>query len=268
MRQLLKETVRRILNACGFEITRRATRPATWAGVLDHISESGFKPWTVFDIGVADGTFTLYEAFPDAIHLLVEPLEEFEDALRDIALKYKAEYVMAAASDRLGTVTINVDPVIDGSSILVENEGSQSDSIPRQVPAVTIDSLCDERDLIGPYVIKVDAEGAELLVLGGAKKTLEDTERVILEVLLFGFYRNSPQLYDVVSYMKDHGFVVYDIFGNQYRPLDGALAWIDMAFVKEGGRFRRHHSYATREQLKDVAKRTRDKLGALKRKRD
>jgi len=268
MRQLLKETVRRILNACGFEITRRATRPATWAGVLDHISESGFKPGTVFDIGVADGTFTLYEAFPDAIHLLVEPLEEFEDALRDIALKYKAEYVMAAASDRLGTVTINVDPVIDGSSILVENEGSQSDSIPRQVPAVTIDSLCDERDLIGPYVIKVDAEGAELLVLGGAKKTLEDTELVILEVLLFGFYRNSPQLYDVVSYMKDHGFVVYDIFGNQYRPLDGALAWIDMAFVKEGGRFRRHHSYATREQLKDVAKRTRDKLGALKRKRD
>ena len=48
--------------------------------------------------------------------------------------------------------------------------------------------------------------------------------------------------------MKNLGFVVYDIFGEQFRPLDGALGQIDMAFVKERGIFRTDHAYATAEQ--------------------
>jgi hypothetical protein len=60
--------------------------------------------------------------------------------------------------------------------------------------------------------------------------------------------------------MKGLGFVVYDIFGEQFRPLDGALGQIDMAFVKENGIFRTDHAYATAEQWdKFVAKMNYDK---------
>jgi hypothetical protein len=48
--------------------------------------------------------------------------------------------------------------------------------------------------------------------------------------------------------MKSHGFVAYDVFGFQYRPLDNALSQADIAFVREGGSFRQHHYYATRNQ--------------------
>jgi hypothetical protein len=44
--------------------------------------------------------------------------------------------------------------------------------------------------------------------------------------------------------MKDRGFVVYDICGFVQRPLDGALAQVDLAFVKENGHFRKCHDYA------------------------
>ena len=57
---------------------------------------------------------------------------------------------------------------------------------------------------------------------------------------------------DVVAYMKNLGFVVYDIFGEDYRPLDGALGQIDIAFVKENGIFRTDHAYATAEQWQNV----------------
>jgi hypothetical protein len=43
--------------------------------------------------------------------------------------------------------------------------------------------------------------------------------------------------------MKERQFVVYDIFGWHTRLLDGALAQVDLAFVKENGQFRKHHRY-------------------------
>ena len=86
-------------------------------------------------------------------------------------------------------------------------------------------------------------QGAELKVLDGAKKVLEDTELVILEASLFQFYKDGPQFYDVITYMKERGFVVYDFCNGHNRPFDGALAQIDVVFVKENGPFRRYHGY-------------------------
>ena len=85
-------------------------------------------------------------------------------------------------------------------------------------------------------------------MLDGALETLNETELVILEVSMFQLMKDAPQFYDVVAYMKNLGFVVYDIFGEQFRPLDGALGQIDIAFVKENGIFRTDHAYATAEQ--------------------
>jgi Methyltransferase FkbM domain len=87
--------------------------------------------------------------------------------------------------------------------------------------------------LAGPYIIKVDVQGAELQVLAGAQRTLNETEAVILEVTLLGMMIGGPQVYDVVSRMKELGFVTYDVFGLHYRPLDNALSQVDMVFVQE-----------------------------------
>ena len=84
MEQFLKKVVKKTFNACGFEIHRMGTIGRTLAEVLDHVSRLGFRPQTVIDVGVADGTFELYRAFPNAKHLLIEPLEEFKPALERI----------------------------------------------------------------------------------------------------------------------------------------------------------------------------------------
>jgi hypothetical protein len=57
-------------------------------------------------------------------------------------------------------------------------------------------------------------------------------------VSLFPFWEGSPDLAEVVAEMRKHGFVVYDLIGRHGRPLDGALAQLDVAFVAESGRFR------------------------------
>ena len=45
--------------------------------------------------------------------------------------------------------------------------------------------------------------------------------------------KGAPLLSDIVAYMVDAGFVPYDIFNLCYRPLDGALAQIDVSFVRK-----------------------------------
>ena len=135
-----------------------------------------------------------------------------------------------------------VHSYLEGSSLLRER-GEHTGIVARVVPMVTIDDLCSERDLAGPCLIKIDVQGGEIEALSGATRILADAEVVILEVSLFQFVEDGPELHDVVSYMKDRGFVAYDLFGGHVRPLDGALAQLDIVFVKEHGRFRQDHAY-------------------------
>lgn len=250
-----KVAAKRLFNAFGLEIRKKqlATPPepiprASMRGALHQLSTLGFHPRTVIDVGVATKTEGLYQAFKDANVLLIEPLAEFEPFLRDICLSYNAQYVLAAAGENPGSALINVHPDKFGSSFLKEVEGSSVDGVPREVPVVTIDDLCADRNLVGPYLMKVDVQGAELQVLAGATHTLQQTEVVILEVTLFGTMIGGPQMSDTVARMRQYGLAVYDIFGFHYRPLDNALCQLDMVFVQEQGTFRETHVYATPEQ--------------------
>jgi len=248
MKRLLKKVVTTAFGWVGLEVRKSGQSRSSLDQVLQHVAKLGFKPATVIDVGVAYGTFDLYQTFPEAHHLLVEPLQEYEPVLQQITRRYRADYILAAAGASPGEITLNVHPDLAGSSVFTEAEDSDVNGIPRMVPVTTLDHLCVEKSLSGPYLIKIDVQGAELTVLDGASEILRETELVILEVSLFQFFVNGPQLYDVVSYMKDRGFVVYDIFGNHNRPLDGALCQVDMSFVRENGQFRKNHFFATAQQ--------------------
>jgi FkbM family methyltransferase len=264
-----KRLIVRLFNACGFDIRRHRpvkTPRASMGAGLAQLSRLGFNPQTVIDVGVAYETSDLYEAFKDANILLVEPLVEFEPFLRKICATYDAQYILAAAGETPGTAVLNVRADMVASSLLREVEGSPVESSPRTVPVVTIDEACLERNLRGPFLIKVDVQGAELQVLAGAKRTLVETEAVILEVSLFGFWTGGPQFYDVIERMKQYGFAAYDICGFLYRPFDNALCQVDMIFARNSGVLRQSHVYATPEQLEDQVRKMQAQFAELERK--
>jgi len=248
-----KHLVVRLFAAFGLDIRKKSsasesTPRASMTGALLQLSSLGFQPATVIDAGVATQTLELYEAFPSASILLIEPLAEFEPFLQKICSTYKAQYVLAAAGQSPGSATFHVHADKVSSSLLHEVEGPSVDGAPRTVPVVSLDQLTAEKNLPGPYLIKLDVQGAELQVLAGASRTLQHTEVVMLEGTLFATMIGGPQLHDLVTYMKGVGFVVYDLYPILYRPLDGALAQVDLLFVREHGPFRQSHAYATPAQ--------------------
>ena len=213
------------------------------SGSLLLAKQLGFEPKTVIDVGAALGTFNLYETFPNSRHLLIEPIAENEPYLAKICRKLKsAEYIIAAATKEAGVFRLNVSPSMLHSSISENRVTDSSNPYLRNIPAITLDGICRQRNLPGPYLIKVDVDGKELDVLAGATQILQQTEYLIVEVCLFA------QMYDIIHFMKSQGFAAYDIVDLGYRPIDAALWQVDMAFVKESGQFRRDSSYATGEQ--------------------
>ena len=252
MFNFLKRIFKKILDTQGIETCQKGQVRASLHGCLQQAVRNGLRPNTVIDVGVAYGTQALYELFPNARHILIEPIEEFVPHLDNLVTKLnKAEYIIAAATSTPGNIVINVHPDLVGSSAYKEEEDSNVNGFERIVPAVTLDDICRDRKTSGPYVIKIDTQGSELDVLMGAETVLRDTELVILEVSFFEFFKGGPQIYDYITFMKERGFVAYDLFDLQYRLLDGAMSQCDIAFVKNDSCFREFHFYATREQRRE-----------------
>jgi len=249
--RLMKGLINSAIEPLGLEVRRKSSPKLRYSmlGALTHIKKLGFSPKTIIDIGVAAGTHALYVTFPSSKLMLIEPLEEFKPYLDSITKTIpNSEYIIAAAARESGSVTINVHPDLSGSSIYLEDEDSNVNGVPRVVPAITLDELCREKKLVSPYLIKIDVQGSELDILKGGIKALQGTEYIILETVLFEFFKGGPQIFDILEFMKEHGFVCYDIFDPGYRLLDGAMSQVDIAFVKETVQFRGYHFYATREQ--------------------
>jgi FkbM family methyltransferase len=224
---------------------------ATHAGALAHLRASGFSPSTVIDVGAATGSWTRAwaAAFPRARYFLIEPLDEFADALDSVASQIRDAHVVRATAGRApGEVVLNVHSDLVGSSTLRESEGRTTDGIPRRVPTVAIDDLFIDSPASSPVAIKVDVQGAELAVLEGARTTLEQAEIVILEVSLLPFFVGGPVFQEVVTFMADRGFSVYDVIGAIHRPIDGALAQVDLVFVPTTSTLRLDTRFATPDQ--------------------
>jgi FkbM family methyltransferase len=233
-----RQAVQALLGLAGYRLVRTGTPIRTYEECLGNLRRLGLQPGTVFDVGVADGTPGLQESFPEARLVLIEPLEEYRPRLDEICRGRNACYFIAAAGEQPGEIALRVGRDRRKSSMVRQVlKGDTAET--RVVPVVTLDALCRELQLKPPYLLKIDAEGAEIRVLAGATATLPETAAAILEVTVCGGRNQSPELFEVLAYMKHAGFVVHDIIGAATHPATGGLQHVDLVFVQEDGPFRR-----------------------------
>lgn len=217
------------------------------------ISSVGFNPKTILDVGVGHGTQILYSAFPSSKIVLIEPLVEFEEAMKNILSNREGDYIIAAAGKENKIVKFNKHlHQLDASSLLKEQTGPETDGEEITVNMIKLDDYVLSKNYEAPYILKVDVQGAELDVIEGAHNILKDCEVIVLEVSLFEFLKESPQFYEVINFMHRKGFVSYDIIPGWTRPLDQALGQIDIVFVKEHGFFRKDHRFCHSHQTQFI----------------
>jgi hypothetical protein len=120
-----------------------------------------------------------------------------------------------------------------------------SDDQPTLLPALTLDEVSEEYGFgERTCLLKLDVQGFELEVLSGGTRSLKNTNMVLMEVSLLDLYIDSPLVRDVINFMYDFDFVLYDICsGDIRRPLDNALWQSDFLFVKNSSTLREKKYY-------------------------
>jgi FkbM family methyltransferase len=245
MKYAVKAAIKSGLDALGIEIRRnRGGGIGRIVDFLENIRTRGFVPRGIIDVGANRGDWTCLalSIFPEASVIMIEPQDEMQPYLSKLCSSVAGcQYVKAGAGRSASELVQTIWPDLNGSSFLPEADSSQLQSgKQRKTQIVTIDSLLSETypDFV-PDLVKLDIQGFELEALSGAQKTtFGRTEVFILETSLFSFLSRQPIAREVISFMFDRGYELYDITGYQRRPFDGALGQADLAFVKAEGRFR------------------------------
>lgn len=222
-----------MLARAGMRIVNRDWGPRGFRAAFEAAKRAGLGINVVLDIGAARGTWTedVTPIFPTARYILVDPLPENEATLMALAARSSnVRYVKAAIGAASGLLNIYAHG--DQSSFFASSD-FYGDPIP--VPVKTCDEvLSAEPDLPAPAVVlmKIDVQGYEIEVLKGAEKTLEDCVVLLVEVSTQRSYENAPLAHEVIAYLGDRGFCIYDVASYVQRPLDRALSYMDLVFVR------------------------------------
>ncbi|UVO31807.1 FkbM family methyltransferase [Bradyrhizobium arachidis] len=248
------QAINLLLEPIGLRLMRTDAPVRNFGLFFKHLKSLNFDVKTVIDVGIALGTSPIYEAFPQARYFLVEPVAECRPILEQLKQSLNAEYFLVAAGAENGEVTINVHDDISGSSIFTQVEGKALDGEARLAPMRRLDSLLPEK-LEHPVFLKIDTQGAELEVLKGLGSRIDEIDLLILETTMMPMRHGIPVFADIVRFCDEAGFAVYDVLEGHMRSLDGALAQIDLAFVRKDSPLRSQSAYFSADQLASYLKR-------------
>ena len=228
----LRRRLRRLVRRAGYDLVALpANRFEAQEDGLRGIRARGFVPHIVVDGGANVGVWTAMARpiFPDAAFHLVEPQPVCAPALDGIA----GVTVHHVALTRPGITTVRMaDAVGLGGAWVADGHPEEASAL--AVPATTLDALFGGLvTRTARALIKLDLEGHELTALEGATAVLGAAEVVVIEVTFFDFDRRGFATFtNFVTFMRDRGFLLYDVLSLHSRRRDGRLRTGDVMFVR------------------------------------
>jgi FkbM family methyltransferase len=189
----------------------------------------GFRPGNVLDVGayLGDWTRLCLDVWPDASAVCVEPQQGAQDSLQKLSRSRAPKVIVKQGL--LGDADRTDIPFLDsgtGSSVLARDPPGSLCVMWR------IDTLIDQGMAL-PDLVKIDTQGYELAVLSGFERHLQRCKVLQVELSLLPIVPGAAMLHEVVAYLYQRGFVLFDIEEFIRSPSDGAMWQIDAIFCRE-----------------------------------
>lgn len=199
---------------------------------LERLRANGFVPEQIFDVGAYCGEFARLcrNVWPRAGLTCFEVLPHRVQELRNWCTQDGNAIVIESL---LGAEIKSAVPFheMETASSVFEEHIPQVEPV-NSYPMQTIDAVLRTHiGLKAPAFLKLDVQGYELEVLKGAREALSHICVILAEVNLIDIHKGVPLLDEVILFLRDKGFVAYDICGLGRRPLDNALWQADFIFV-------------------------------------
>ena len=205
--------------------------------IIKSLKNKNFKPNYIVDVGCFKGIWTskLLKFFPNSQYILFDANDNNNHYLDKLKSTNKnVDYKIRLLSD--DEKYYEFFSMESGSSIFEEQT-----NYPRQIKKIKSSllhkELPSEIKNTKSNLIKLDVQGAELKIITGLKELINNFEVIILEVSLHKYNKDAPLFHDVINYMKNKRFVLYDIYdlkrlGNK----DSYLLQFDCVFLRDNSK--------------------------------
>jgi FkbM family methyltransferase len=214
---------------------RRDLAPAYQA--MSRLKNGGLNPDFVIDVGSSTGAWSdaVQRIFENARFVLADPLiSKYVQPAEAPKTSGHAgfERVEAAVSNRAGKADFQVSPELRGSSLSRRPDCPPGQSV--EVQVVTIDQLAKDKGISGRGILRINAPGAERLVLEGAARFLSQIDVVVIWVSLADGGAEAKSFSGMLVFMEDLGFRYFDDAGDWRSPVDGTLLRKEAVFLRNG----------------------------------
>jgi FkbM family methyltransferase len=192
------------------------------------LSRFGFVPKYIMDVGAFKGDWTrvCLDIFPDGTITCIEPQEVPQAELKKLASEHSNVRIFQTLLGKSEHKNIPFKEVGSGSSVLL-NSGEET-----RRPMTTIDALIEEGYCKPPQLLKLDVQGYELEILEGYTRNFDVCQVIQIEISLLPIVKGAPILHEVVNYLYQRGFVMFDVDELIRAPSDGAVWQIDALFCR------------------------------------
>jgi len=236
---MLKSIVGSALNFFGLELHRVEKKDAfrDQKTLLD-----GMETPVIFDVGAYIGQITAkYKTlWPNSTIYSFEP---FPDSFKKLQKKSKAYNLVKpfrlAVSDRAGVRKLYVNPDRSCNSLLQRPEnvrkyyhGKAGNIATVEVNVTTIDDFCRKESIPKIHILKLDVEGAELMVLRGAVGKLAENsiELIYTEIMFIPHYKGGVMFYELCNFLSKFDYTLFNVYDLK-RAVNGQLRWANAIFV-------------------------------------
>ena len=213
------------------------------AGPIDRLREFVPDGSLAIDVGANVGFFSLRfaEWVGDSGKVIsIEPEDRNYDslisALERKGLLGRVDPLKAVAAAEQGTALLEINPLHPADHKL------SRDGAGLPVTAVTLDALVPDKRYLKPALIKIDVQGAEMLVLKGAAGILRTAAPALfIELHEEGLSKFDTSVSAILDHLADYGYVAYWLMRkgphNKASPAEiharvAEAGYVDVLFLK------------------------------------
>lgn len=195
---------------------------------LVHLWGLGFSPRTILDIGAYHGGWSVLARaiWSEAEVLSIEANPDCAPHLE----RHGQNFMIATLSNTAEKkIFWNCADVTSGEGNSLYKENSLQPFTQSVVDTQTLDALALGKTF---DFIKIDCQGAELLIIKGGERVVREAQMVLLETQIQEYNQGAPDMLRIMNEMDSRGFRLYDII-EQHRNARGLLLQTDLLFARK-----------------------------------